>query len=300
VWTASGKFKIVPNRHFPLYGIQQGCRTVLIYSPRDVSCWWESNKHKDGLGSEAFQLGANVVAYATGLEPPVQKGTEMEVGRKEPGKVPPRGTLKIAQLKYVERDWQPAPKAVYNLMVSLRGLGLKNVALEPEPLSIDNDDLPDYKFLYMHGRNQFSFKAEELKALRFNLENGGMLLADACCGSTAFDKSFQKFMEELWKDSKADPKPKFEPIPPDDPLFGEKLNGTAIKTVRCRRKGAAGFQEVKPLLEGVKVNGRWVVIYSKYDIGCALEHSKTSNCIGHDFESARRLATAAVLYALKR
>ena len=41
-----------------------------------------------------------------------------------------------------------------------------------------------------------------------------------------------------------------------------------------------------PALEGIKYNGRWVVIYSKYDLGCALEHTTSSDCLGHDYASA--------------
>ena len=55
-----------------------------------------------------------------------------------------------------------------------------------------------------------------------------------------------------------------------------------------------------PALEGIKLNGRWVVVYSKYDIGCALENHQSSDCRGHDRASALRLAAAAVLYALKK
>ena len=60
------------------------------------------------------------------------------------------------------------------------------------------------------------------------------------------------------------------------------------------------FRDVDPHLEGIKINGRWAVIYSKYDIGCALEKHKSTDCLGHDPDSALRLGTAAVLYALKR
>ena len=51
-------------------GLNLGCKTVLIYSPQDLSCRWESNKLDDPLNKEAFELGANIIAYATGLEPP--------------------------------------------------------------------------------------------------------------------------------------------------------------------------------------------------------------------------------------
>ena len=43
-----------------------------------------------------------------------------------------------------------------------------------------------------------------------------------------------------------------------------------------------------------------MIIYSKYDIGCALEGHKSTDCLGHTKESALQLAGAAVLYSLKR
>jgi hypothetical protein len=70
----------------------------------------------------------------------------------------------------------------------------------------------------------------------------------------------------------------------------EKPDGTA----------EAEFRDQPPQLEGIKVKDRWVVIYSRYDIGCALENHQSSDCKGHDHASALRLGTAAVLYSLKK
>jgi hypothetical protein len=160
----------------------------------------------------------------------------------------------------------------------------------------------NYRFLYMHGRSGFTENAKDLEHLHFNLTSGGLLLADACCGSPAFDAAFRKFMETLWAADGL----KLEPIPLSDDLFSKELNGEAIKTVRCRRPKADGktvdpeYKLVTPVLEGIKYNGRWVVIYSKYDLGCALENNKASDCLGHDYDSAVRLGRAAVLYALRR
>ena len=92
----------------------------------------------------------------------------------------------------------------------------------------------------------------------------------------------------------------------DDPLFGEEMNRTPITTVRLRKERPDGqaeaeFRETRPTyLEGIKLNGRWVVIYSRYDIGCAIEGHKSADCLGHDKESALRVASAVVLYSLKR
>ena len=113
-----------------------------------------------------------------------------------------------------------------------------------------------------------------------------------------------ELMDELWADEKL----KLEPIPVSDELFGKELNGEAIRTVKCRRLIKDGervrvepeYRTVPPALEGIRYKGRWVVIYSKYDVGCALEKHASPECLGHDYASAVKLARAAVLYALKR
>jgi hypothetical protein len=300
VWTASGKFAVPPNR-FPLYGIQLGCKTVVIYSPKDLSCLWESNQYEDkGDAQAAFRLGANVIAYATGLEPPKPRLTRVDVvpEEKEPGKVP-RGFLRVGLVKYGEGS-STAPEAMPNLMRELREKSGLDVQLKSEEVWATGKAVADYKFLYMHGRKSFELPKEQLGDLRYNLEHGGLLFADACCGSDAFNKSFREFVTALWPDGKY----KLEPIPVKDPLFGKELNGAAIASVRCRRDNAGKrdveYQDYEPFLEGVKVKGRWALIYSRWDIGCALEKHKSPDCMGHDYDSAVRLGRAAVLYHLGR
>ena len=300
IFTASGKFASSPA-DFPLEGIQAGCKTLVVYSPVAISGYWEANQTDTEKGKKAFELAANVIAYATGLEPPRQKLDEVEIAKEEKPPTIQRYLLKAAQLKH-EGDWQPAPKAVHNLMTEVRNLGF-DVVLDPAPVHPSQETVVDYRFLYMHGRGAFSYRPSELEHLRFDLaENHGLLFADACCGNKEFDASFRKFMEVLWADRKD--KPKLEPIPPDDELYSAELNGRPIDTVLCRRERPDGkgvdseFKKVRPALEGVKINGRWVVIYSRYDIGCALERHATPDCLGHDYASAAALGKAAVLYAL--
>jgi hypothetical protein len=303
VWSASGRFVSNPD-DFPLEGVQYGCKTVVIYSPRPVAGYWEANwfDRKDdptGRGQKAFQLGANVIAYATGLEPPRPRLTEVEVPPDKNREAIKRNFLKVGQLRH-QGDWRPAPRAMRNLMYELSKNGLE-VVLETAAVYPNDEKVYDLGFFYMHGRNDFTLDGAKLDNLRFKLQTNGTLFADACCGSKRFDASFRKFMDVLWGG-----KARLEPIPPGDELFSKELNGTPITAVRCRRLAADGkrvdpeYRVLAPALEGVKYNGRWVVIYSKYDVGCALEHHTSSDCLGHDYNSAVRIGRAAVLYALKR
>src|SRR5262249_390288 len=154
---------------FDLEGIEMGCKTVVVYSPQDLSCLWESNRLEDGQTLEAFRLGGNIIAYATGMELPKPRLTPVEIRKdKEEGKIE-RGFLKVAQLKYGD-DWKPAPNAMRNLTAYLADKPRLNVAVEKEPVLPDNESMLDYKFLYMHGRRSFNIGDKGLENLRANLQ----------------------------------------------------------------------------------------------------------------------------------
>jgi hypothetical protein len=292
VWSSHGL--VTPGDPYKLMGISMGCKTVLIYSPQDLSCQWEANNPKTALGDRAFKLGGNIIAYATGMEPPRPRLTNVELAStKEDPRQIPRGFFKVAQLKH-GGDWQPAPRAMRNLMDHLRKEAGLDVALKTEELQVASKSVIDFKFLYMHGRSEFSFTSKQVEHLRFNLENGGLLFADACCGKPGFDRSFRQFAKVLFPDHK------LEEVPLDDPLYSKELNGTRLDetSIMCRREPGGEMRTATPFLEGIRIDGRWVVLYSKYDIGCALERHKSSDCLGYDEKSAQKIAGAAVLYLL--
>jgi hypothetical protein len=297
IWQAHAA---IPPTAFPLEGIEYGCKTVVVYSPQDLSCLWESNQWQNGRGQLAFRMAGNIIAYATGMEPPKPRLSPTDVVQDDPsGKEIPRGYLKVAQLRHAG-DWQPAPHAMRNLMDHLRKRARLDVALQTKPIYATDPDLLDFRFLYMHGRGSFTLSPEAIKNLRLDLETGGLLFADACCGKKAFDASFRELAAQLFPDKK------LELIPVTDEFYGQDVNGTAIRSVKCRTEAAGGagqtgeYRDMAPYLEGIKIGNRWAVVYSKYDIGCALEKHQSTDCLGHDHESALTLGSAAVLYALKR
>lgn len=295
-WTCWETVK--PGQPYQLMALEIGCRTVMLYSPQDLSCHWESNQH-EGSARPAFWLGANLAAYATGRTPPLPRLTPVEIARaeteaKEPAK---RGFFQIRQLRH-NADWQPAPKAMSNLLGHVHKVtGLDVMPRAPSLLLGDGGTVRTSKFIYLHGRGDFRMDPKNLDPLRFTLTYGGLLFADACCGDKTFDKAFRKFAQELF------PGQKLERVPADalnrDRVFsatlndGEELNA---KNIRCRVKANGVMTPMEPYLEGIRVDGRWVVLYSPYDIGCALEGNTSSDCAGYDPASALRLATAAVRY----
>lgn len=308
IWRA---FSAISPADFPgMQSLDRGCRTVAVLSMEPLSGFWEEAKYSPqngktatNRGERAYKLAGNVIAYATGMEPPKQRGTQRTFANElKMDRSPPKGYLKPAQIR-IPGEPPPAPAAMRTLAGHLQSAAKFDVVLDKEayrePLSLRDEELFKYKFLYMHGRKSFDASEDDLTNLKFALDTGGLLLADACCGKKEFDEAFRKMAGKLF------PGQALQQIPLDDVLYSEGLNGEVIKLVKRREKtegGGAdgGFLLLPPLLEGIKIDGRWVIIYSKYDLGCAIEGHKSTDCLGHDRDSALRLATAAVLYALKR
>ena len=61
---------------------------------------------------------------------------------------------------------------------------------------------------------------------------------------------------------------------------------------------AAQVREVEPFLEGIEIDGRFVVLYSKYDVSCALQRQSSVTCSGYLHEDAIKLGVNIILYAL--
>jgi serine/threonine protein kinase len=102
VWRA--KHVLNPDVH-PLWGIEREGRTIVIYSPKDLSCYW--NQYKRNSTSSAVilasKLGQNVVDYATGGQNPLDPLVEREVKQYDPrfveGHRPPAKTEQTRELK---------------------------------------------------------------------------------------------------------------------------------------------------------------------------------------------------------
>lgn len=287
VWRS--RHRLSPDVH-PLWGIEHGCRTCVIYSPRDLSCYWNQSEKSPANPAVilAQKVGQNIIDYATGRELPADKLAVREVRDFRPEN-PKRGALHIAKLRHAG-EWNVAPLAIPNLTTALRNSSLKfDVVVNHKAIFPRDPNLAHYPLVYIHGRAAMSFAKEDLDALRRHLDpGGGTFFADAACGSPAFDASFRKFIAELL------PGNPLVPIPRDDDIYTRKV-GFDLSDVQYT-KSAGGGKDL-PLLEGVKIDGHWAVIYSKLDIGCALERNQSLDCKGYTHDSALRIAANIVIYS---
>ncbi|HEV8003800.1 MAG TPA: DUF4159 domain-containing protein, partial [Planctomycetaceae bacterium] len=279
-----------------LLGVDFGCRTSFVYSPRDHSCLWDKwslqpvPKRTPAfslLVLHAMKVGANVVAYATGREPYDKLDQPQPDAAAAPNPIE-RGLLQVAKLRHTG-DWDAAPRALHNVLLALNEMSGVHASPRQKNLVPSDPGLRRYPLAYLHGRATFEFGPQEIKNLRNYLKNGAVLFADSCCGSPQFDKSFRDMVRQLFPDKK------LERIPITHELFSPGI-GFDIRQVKRRipENGNPNapldskFKDGEPLLEGIEIDGRYCVIYSKYDLSCALERQASVACAGYEHKDAVR------------
>ena len=291
-----------------LWGAEFGCRTAIMYAPDDLACLWNRwskleppNRAAQFSGriERAMRVGTNIITYATGREP-VNKLKRQELAtRKDDDSRVSRGLVQIAQVRHTG-GWDTAPTAARNILTAVnRTVGL-TASTEPGTILLSDESLFDYSMLVMHGRHGFTATAEERERLKEYLLRGRLLMADACCGAKPFDRSFRDFMQDLF------PEQRLERIPVDHELFtSEDFYDLRKVDRRVAVQGGnatleGGVVSGPPFLEGIKIDGRYVVIYSKHDISCALERQASIACAGYVTDDAVRISVNIFLYSMLR
>lgn len=295
-----------------LWAIEYGCRTCVVYSEEDLSCYWELarpgrwtdypepvvQRIRDGLA-----VGINVLTYATGREPKGKEQSFVTPLADELDDVPgSRGVIEIAKLRH-GGGCNDAPGALVNLLraASLGDLKLR-IRTEPRMINISDENLFRFHMVFMHGRHDFRLTPAERQQLRTYLERGGTLFADSICASKAFVTAFRREMQQVL------PTDSLRAIPADDPMFTTAFGGYDVRRVTLRdpradddnQPLATRLREIHPQLEGVQLDDRWAVIFSPYDISCALEKHDSVECRGYTQDDAARIGLNVLMYSLNQ
>ncbi len=300
----SSQYTLTQNPDRPLYGLQSSCRTSVIYCPKNLAGFWKHNRSSslemlaNGPQNEVklcIQLGANVVAYATGREvkdkldrPQTMVDTNMGLG--------PR-TVLIPKLSHGGGD-DDAPNAWQNIIRRAQfDLG-ERFRIERHMIRATEEQLAEFPMVFMHGRSAFVWNNEERLALREFLTNrGGFLFADSICSANGFTESFRNELRQIIPDAA------LQVIPANDPIWSKTNGGYDLQQVGMHRPAAAGggveYYRSAPQLEGIQVKGRWVVVFSPNDLSCAMENASPLQCAGYDHDDAARIGVNVILFSLQ-
>lgn len=273
-----------------LEGIDFGCRTGVIFSPADMTCGWDGHEHPRGTRvviDQARQVGANLVTYILGS---YQLGRFLSSTKVYfESTAPSRDDFVFAQIEH-EGDWDPDPSAVHNLLKHAKENSTLEVKFKREHVQLKDPKTATYPLLYMTGHREFQWTSEEVGRLQRYLKAGGMLLADACCGRMAFDTAFRAQIARVLPDAK------LEKLPPDHPLYRCHYEIGQVEYTPRVREDFGEFDS--PELEGITLDGRLAVIYSRFDLGNGWEQFPHAYAYGLKDESALQIGTNAIVYAI--
>jgi len=305
---------IAPN--YQLYGVQACCRTAIFFSPRSLSCRWElsdptgrgrvgglsrgviSGPAADSI-EMAARLGQNVIAYATGRE--LKDKLDGRDVVRAGGKLPDdqRGVIAMARLA-MDAGAEEARRALPNLVAIAGERVSASFLAADDDVPAESDQLADVQILWIHGRTEFTWSASQRTQLREFIDRGGIILADAICGSPEFAAAFRREIGTILPDSP------LRGIPADHPAMTTSFGGFDLRGVTIRTPArVGGAMEVSrrrgtPLVEVAMVDSVASVFFSPLDLSCALESQNSIQCPGYDTTDAAKVAINLMLYALQQ
>jgi len=273
-----------------LESIDFGCRAGVIFSPCDLTCGWDGHEHPRGLRvviDQARQVGANLVTYVLGN---YQLGRFLSSTKVYfESEAPSRDDFVFAQLMH-EGDWDPDPSAVHNLLKYARDNSTLEVKFKRQNVQLTDPKATTYPLLYMTGHREFHWSQDEVARLQRYLTAGGMLLADACCGRMSFDMAFRGEIGKVF------PNNRLERLPPDHPVYHCHYDIQSVDYTPRVREDFGPFDT--PELEGITLDGRLALVYSKFDLGNGWEQFPHPYSYGLKDDDALKIGTNAIVYAI--
>jgi len=122
-----------------------------------------------------------------------------------------------------------------------------NVGRNFIPVRLESDNLFDFPFAVWSGEGSFSLTKKDRENLRKYLLNGGFILSSPGCSDPAWDSAVRKELKVIF------PEYSLKKIPMSHPIFS-----IVHKIPRLTDKhGGESF------VEGMEINGRLVMVYSK-------------------------------------
>lgn len=293
---------------FWVYGIQACCRTPVFVVPKSLSCRWEltaATLNRVGLPPSiseeirtAVGIGENVIAYATGRELKDKLQSRMVVDGGESIRSR-RGRIELAELA-LGAGGEDAARALPNA-VSLIARSIPiAVAATDDPVALDSETLSEVSVLWIHGRTEFQWNGQQRDELRTFLETGGIVFANAVCGSQAFVESFRVQLGLI------DPALELTPMSRDAEAFSNRYGGYDLRTVTIRKPIQRGGNQTisrrrsHPLIETAQLGPLTNVFFSPLDISCALESQNSVQCPGYSTEDATKILANLLLFAMQQ
>lgn len=140
-----------------------------------------------------------------------------------------------------------------------------NLFVDPKfhSVKLNEDAVFNHPFCVFSGEKSFELTEGERRNLRQYLKSGGFILSSPSCSNSDWDRALRRELKLVF------PEYKLKEIPMSDPLFSTVYE---IKRL-VEKKGKT------VMLEGLEINGRIVMVYSKEGLN-DVSHAKGCCCCG--------------------
>jgi hypothetical protein len=150
------------------------------------------------------------------------------------------------------------------------------------PVKAESDALFNFPFLVWSGQDSFNLTAKERLNLQKYLMNGGFIVSSPGCSDANWDKSMRRELELMFPDKKLDK------LPMTHAVFS-----TVNNIARLTDKGGKS-----QLVEGLEINGRLAMIYSREGLNDVKNAKGCCCCGGNEIMQAAQVNLNALVYAL--
>ena len=190
----------------------------------------------------------------------------------------------IARVKYGGGgDWYSDPSSLPNWLSEFEKRTGVKTSREEKVVSLTDQNLRAYPFLYMTGHGTIRLTDAELTALRRHLEAGGFLYADDNYG---MDRSFRRMVRQLF------PEESLVELPNNHPIYHCFYDLPGLPKIH-------EHDGKPPQGLGLTIDDRLVIFYSyESDIGDGLEDPSVHNDPEEKRELAAKMAVNILMYAI--
>lgn len=268
-----------------LWGLSNGVRLLALHTGEDLPLSWQKNQ--TSTAGEAFQTAANVFFFATDRASLVRaRGTTLWAAAKD---FQPASTLDIVRLRH-GANWNLEPLAWERFKLTMGNDYHVQVNLADK----DVKDLgPGDRLAVMTGTGQLQLGEQDKAALKNFVKAGGTVVIDAGGGSEDFATSCEAILQELFgADCLAN-------LDAESPVYLPKDENLLIGAVKYRRAAEMIGAKKFARLQGVTVNGRLAVVYSREDLTTGLLGVPCFTCVGYEPKTAMALMRNIMLQADK-
>ncbi len=277
----STKWKTKPS----VLRLSNGARPLMLLIPQaDAGKAWQTRDVR--VKSELFELGADVMLFATDNKKLRYRGSPFYVP--DDASVKPASTIDIARLKY-GGVWDPEPAGwnrLNNILSKKDSIGL--AVTTPE---LGKGQIGSAKIAHLTGTYDYKFSQAQTDELKKFVADGGTLVIDVAGGGGKAATSMEAMLANAFPDGK------LELIPPEHPLY--TAGGGAKDEIAYRSyaiKNGVG-QSNAPRLQGITLNGRLAVIYSREDLSVGLVGQEIDGIVGYSPTTATKLMTRILRFA---